>query len=344
MSVQETLNVLYHQQDTDYYCGAACAQMVLAQAEVGAGLLDQDDLYADNHSHSTTDTGVNWYTGPDGLTWTMNDRRPAGFTNAFVLFALANEDTISRKIVWTIHHYHVAPIALVFGWAHWIVVRGYEASVAPNGPSDTSYAVTAFHVNNPWPPCPSFYNPAAAPPPPHNGSDGCGTGGNRGVADEHITYAAWQADYMTGVPGGYWAGKFIAVCDPEPPADRIGEQRPPAKRFPGDRLITRADAAEIALGGLRGYGLYEREAWRRALDGTYPGEPILVQHLGRRDSFYYIVPMQVRPSEVPVLASVDARFGYYRQAVALPNRASHIIPQPGSGGAAGDGHRSRVRS
>ena len=45
MAVHEDLAVQYHQQDTDYYCGGASAQMVLAQ--IGAGLLDQDDLYAD---------------------------------------------------------------------------------------------------------------------------------------------------------------------------------------------------------------------------------------------------------------------------------------------------------
>lgn len=139
MPIQEDLAVEYHQQDTDYYCGAACAQMVLAQ--IGAGLPDQDDLYADNNSHSTTEGG--WYTGPDGLTWTLNDRRPPGFTNAFVLFALANEDLISRKICWTIHHYQVAPVALIFGSAHWLVVRGYDASHAPSGTNDASYTINA---------------------------------------------------------------------------------------------------------------------------------------------------------------------------------------------------------
>jgi hypothetical protein len=49
--MQESLAVGYHQQDTDYYCGAACAQMVLVS--IGAGILDQVGLYADNHSHST---------------------------------------------------------------------------------------------------------------------------------------------------------------------------------------------------------------------------------------------------------------------------------------------------
>ena len=55
MSIHKDLTTQYHQQDTDYYCGAACAQMVLAQ--IGAGLLDQDNLYADNHNHSVAEGG-----------------------------------------------------------------------------------------------------------------------------------------------------------------------------------------------------------------------------------------------------------------------------------------------
>jgi hypothetical protein len=316
MPVQEDLPVQYHQQDTNYYCGAACAQMVLAQ--IGAGLLNQDDLYADNHSHSTTEGG--WYTAPDGLTWTLNDRRPPAFTNYFVLFALANEDTISRKIVWTIHHYQVAPVAMVFGSAHWIVVRGYDASAAPTNAGDVSYTITAFDVNNPWPPTPS-----PAPPPPHTNGDLCGTGGMRGVANEHITYTTWQTDYMTGIGGGYWAGKFVAVCDPEPPADRIGQSRPPRERPREDRLIGQEEAASRAVAGLQEYGLYERSGWREALQETNPGEPLLVQRLDRLDSFYFIVPMQINPERVPVLVSVDARVGDYRQAIALPESGSNLL-------------------
>jgi hypothetical protein len=42
MPVSEDLSVAYHQQDTDYYCGAACAQMVLNS--IGTDVLNQDDL------------------------------------------------------------------------------------------------------------------------------------------------------------------------------------------------------------------------------------------------------------------------------------------------------------
>jgi hypothetical protein len=146
MSVSKHLAVAYHQQDTDYYCGAACAQMVLDQ--IGAGLLDQSGLYNDNHSHSVTEPG--WATAPDGLQWTMNHRQHHKY---FALDALASEDAISRMIVWTIHHYKVAPIALVYGWDHWIVMRGYGASAEPRDSTDASYSITSFDVNNPWPPC-----------------------------------------------------------------------------------------------------------------------------------------------------------------------------------------------
>jgi len=321
MSVSTNLAVSYHQQDTDYYCGAACAQMVLDS--IGAGLLDQDDLYADNHSHSTIDSGVNWATAPDGLQWTLNDRRPAGFGNYFALFALDTEDALSRKLCWTIHHYGVAPVALVYGWAHWITVRGYTCSAHPATSGDNSYSIDSFDVNNPWPPTPSFYTPSLAPPPLHSGSDGCGGGGvDRGIADEHITYATWQADYMDAVPGGHWSGKFVAVCDPEPPSERGGaRQAPRARESDGRELLSAKRAASLAMKGLERHGLMERKEWARGLKDARAEEPLLVQRLDRLDSYYYLVPL-ARRKDTAALVSVDARFGDYRQSALLP-RARH---------------------
>jgi hypothetical protein len=322
MSVTETLTVQLHQQDTDDYCGAACAQMVLDT--IGAGILDQDDLYADTHSHSTIDAGVNWRTAPDGLEWTMNDRRPPAFNNSFVLFALSPEEAISRKICWTLHRYQVAPIALVYGWQHWIVVRGYTTSAHPTASTDNSYTIDAFDLNNPWPPTPSLYTPASAPPPPHTAADGCGTGSNRGVANEHITYATWQSTYMTGAPGGYWQGKFVAVCDPEPPALPGGPRRPATERLRGDDLVQPKVAMELAVAGLKEYGLYKRKEWRPALRGARPARPLLVQRLDRLDSYYWLVPLRKERGTV-VVASVDGRWGDYLQAVLLPKAGSDLF-------------------
>lgn len=310
--MHDILAVEHHQQDTGYYCGAACAQMVLAG--IGAGILDQVGLYNDNNAHSTTEGG--WYSAPDGLTWTMNDRRPPGFTNPFVLFALATEDLISRKIVWTIHHYRVAPIALVYGSMHWIVVHGYDASAAPSAHDDTSYTINAFDVNNPAPPTPS-----GAAEPPHTAGDDCGSGGDRAIANEHVSYATWQSTYMTGVGGGHWGGTFVAVCDPDPPPVRHGERQTPHHRASGERLLAPAEAVQYARAALDEFGLYERESWARVLNAAEPAEPVLVERLDRPGAFYYTVPMQRVEDAAQVAAvSIDARYGDYLQ-------TSRIAPQ-----------------
>ena len=311
--MHEDLAVSYHQQDTNYYCGAACAQMVLDS--VGGGLIDQDDLYADNHSHSTTESG--WATAPDGLQWTLNHRQS---TKYFALDALATEDAISRMICWTIHHYQVAPVAMVFGSAHWIVVRGYTATAAPANSFDTGYTISGFDVNNPWPP-----TPMPGPPPPHANPDLCGSGGTRGVADEHLSYSTWQSDYMTGVDFGHWNGKFVAVCDPDPPPERLPSKRRHVRRpREGNRLLTAAAAAKLAVRAVDAVGLHDREGWADALKSARPGDAILVQRLDRLDSFYWIVPM-LRQRSLSAAVSIDARYGDYRQSVRLPEPAGEGI-------------------
>jgi hypothetical protein len=315
MAITEDLSVGYHQQDTDYYCGAACAQMVLES--IGTGVLDQDSLYQDNNSHSTAESG--WYSGPDGLTWTLNNRKPASFGNYFVLFTPTNEDSISRKIVWTIHHYQVAPVAMVYHSAHWLVVRGYTASAAPSNFADTSYSISGFMVNNPWPPVPSWDDASLAPPPPHSAGDGCGGGGDRGVVDEHISYTAWQDTYMTGVQGGHWAGQYLAVCDPEPLPERVGRPGFVGRRVFRDHLLPAEEALGLSRQGLEEYGLLERENYRRILDRARFGNPVLVQRLDRVDSYYYVVPATEAES-VPLAVLVNARTGEYLQSAVQAER------------------------
>jgi hypothetical protein len=310
---RKDLRTPYHQQDTSYYCGAACAQMVLDT--LGAGLIEQDELYADNHSHSTTESG--WYTAPDGLQWTLNNLQSRRY---FALDALDTEDAISRMITWTIHHYGVAPIALVFGSAHWIVVRGYTASATPKSSTDTAYAIDSFDVNNPEPPTPS-----PGPPPPHSRRDGCGSGGSRGVANEHVSYTTWQADYMTGVGGGYWGGKFVAECDPSPPPERLPSERIEVpRRREAAGLLSSDTAAGRAREALREQGLVGRDDWSEALKGVRAGAPILVQRLDRLDSFYWIVPM-TRARRTAAAVSIDARSGEYRQAIRVPEPSAGVF-------------------
>ena len=330
MTYQKNLQVVYHQQDTGYYCGAASAQMVLEQ--IGAGLFGQAGLYVDTHgrsrdeSHLTTPAGlpIIWRTAPDGLEWTLNDRRPAGFNGVFVEYALNSEDAISRKIAWTIEHYEVAPCALVLGADHWIVIRGMSVSEAPESSTDTSYTFNNFRVNNPWPPVPSssyWNNPSAPPPPPHSPGDGCGTGGNRGIADEIINYNQWQNTYMTGAnyhAQGYWQGKFVAICDPDPPPMTRGKSIPRVRRFDGKRIIDREKAISLVKEFLKNKTLQEYEKWSIYLRNVEPVNAILVQRLDRIEDFYYFIPLGQEKGDVTAALAFDARYGDFLQAISLP--------------------------
>jgi hypothetical protein len=322
MSVHETANssVTYHQQDTGFFCGAAVAQMVLDS--IGTGLLDQIALYNSNNPPVVAETG--WYSPPDGLATTMQSTSPPAFANFFDLVALPSEEAISRKICWAIHQHGIAPIALVFGDAHWIVVTGYTASQAPTSSTDTSYTIESFDIHNPFPPAPGS-------PPPHNsGIDNCGTGGDRGIANENVVYQDpsggagpdyWRGTYMTGVPAGHWGGKFIAICDADPAP---GTSDNPLVSEGG--LVTEPDEiVDRANRGVADIGLNEREPWIASLRAD-PADLLLVERedLGR-PRFYYIVPFRSDDGTVPFVAQVGGHeVGAIAGSIAAPGVNTHI--------------------
>jgi hypothetical protein len=184
----------------------------------------------------------------------------------------------------------------VYHSQHWIVVRGYQANAAPTGPADLGIVLNGLFINNPWPPTTSL---------------------TPGIANEHISYATWVSTYMTGVPGGHWAGKYVAVCDPEPAAREIGKRELEPGEPKRRELLTPDEAGSYAVRGIDRYGLREQEEFARALDGAKPAPGRLVQRLDRTDSFYYLVPMvrDERPSAVVSVGALDAR---YHQSAIVP--------------------------
>jgi hypothetical protein len=248
------LPVDYHQQDKGaldrkFYCGPACAQMVLNQ--IGSGLSLQDPLYADCNSHSRLDCNVNWATAPDGLRWTMNARKPRSFVKRFKLIAKTDKNKISRTIAWTIHNDQVAPIALIRGYEHWVVVRGFDSDVPPSGARDSSYSIKAFWINDPSPP--GSERIPAHPSSPHSQGDLCGSGlQNYGEPNTHINYVDWLALLRNGVPEGYWVGKFIAICDPGPDDEGDNKDKDKLrgkKKIDGQKLGGKTMKASSSNGG-----------------------------------------------------------------------------------------------
>jgi len=302
----------YHTQDTGYYCGAAAAMMILAEIGVPYSSLDQVTLYNSNHSHNAQS---GWYTDPYGLRYTLVDRRPASFTNTFVVHKPTSESEGTRDIVYTLYQYGVSPAVLVFGCAHWITVPGVQTDVEPT--SGASYTVDGFWIHNPV-----FYS--GSPPPPHDGSDACGSGGALGTSNDFVTYAGWQGTYLTGCnyddPSG--SSQFISVCDPDVRDLELPRRREKQFLADGRRILGPEEAIEFSHVGLSEYDLLNVEHVATAIADAQPGEPQVVLRLDRPNSYYYLVPWRTKAG-ITAQTQVDARFGVFE--------SLHVCESPGAG-------------
>jgi hypothetical protein len=325
MSYSKDIPAPFHQQDTDYYCGAACAQMVLDCC--GVGIKDQDILYNSNHTNTHYDIGV-WATPPDGLTYTLNHQQSANF---FCEESLATEDLISHKIADTIEMFPAPPVALVYGAMHWVVVKGMTVSQKPVNWYDNSFTISQFRIHDPWPPVPSFYSHTGTPPP-HSVTDQCGTGGDRGTANQLINYSYWQSTYMTGAnysSTGHWQGKFVGVCDPEPPPTRPGSTAPVIHRYDGVKILEKTTVLRLAEEAIEDSDtIPNEEVWRSPLRTIKPDQPILVSRLDRQDEHYYIVPLVGKERAATVAMTIDARFGDVQQVTYFPQPEERLVRLP----------------
>jgi len=295
----------YHTQDTSYYCGAACAMMVLHEIGVPYSGLDQDDLYTSNNSHNAR---PGWYTDPYGLNYTLNNRRPASFLpNFFVVHKRLTEAEGTRDVAFTLYHYRVSPAILVYHCAHWNVVRGVQTDIDPTtGP----YTVEGFWLNNP------VWDSSISD---HDGSDTCGSGGSHGIANEFVTYNEWKTNRFNGCSydDAGSATQWISVCDPEPARFDLPRARAVELRADGRQLIAAKQIAKFATEGLEEYRLRDTEFGGPALKSGSLGQPLLVQRLDRPGDFYYLTPWQ-RSGKVVALIDVDARFGVFKSIRVLP--------------------------
>jgi|Deesub1362B_J571_1020462.scaffolds.fasta_scaffold00001_847 hypothetical protein len=95
------------------------------------------------------------------------------------------------------------------------------------------------------------------PPPPHNATDACGSGGSLGNSNDFVTYTSWQSTYFTGCNYDDLSGndQFISVCDPD-----MRDIKLPRRRFlkylaNGRKIISPSNAVKFSNVGLEQYKL-----------------------------------------------------------------------------------------
>lgn len=291
----KVLPVPYHRQQGTDYCGAACLQMVIEA--LGLTSKDQDDLYLGAHAHGQQDPKTNWFSPPDGVEWTL-DALP-GLRADFDLCSLTKEAALTRRLVWSVFNASVAPIALVYGYTHWVVVVGYDIDRDPTGPTDTGFVIRALELHDPW----RTELEADPPPPP---------------PPRHIAYREWLRKYLKPVPSGYWKGEVVAVGD-FGAADRVAvDEPPPVAPSTGSTMLSPEAAQAAALNGLEVYGLLKREDWSALLAPPVRArKPLLVERLDVADDFYYLVPFGEGDRPAGAVVRVDAFSGEYLEASAF---------------------------
>lgn len=337
-------NLSYHQQETEEWCGAACAQMVLHALSMHTPPLDQDWLRQEIENRATApEPGMTWLAPPDGLEAMLNAVAPPPPGGQFRLFAAHSAAEITRLIAWHIEQHGVPAIALVYGLKHWVIVRGYTSDAPPAGPNDPNFNVLSLDLYDPWPALPAYPPVAAGVPPPHiDEHDGCAT---RNTVLNNVSYAGWTASggalhtgYMRGVPqtatGSKWKGLFLAICDPSGEKDQYDRSDDDDEGNGGDNIpqpaaqpagiIDEKQALEKAWEALHEYGLDSRKEWQAALQGVTPGVPLRVGMAAGAEPTYYIVPF-VAHGNVPLAVRVDAHTGAYLQAVAAIGPGHDVV-------------------
>jgi hypothetical protein len=286
--------------------------MVLAEIGVGYGSLDQDDLYNSNNSHNAV---AGWYSDPEGVRFTMVDRKPAAFTNTFVVYRQASEAAGSQKLVYTLQHYGVSPIVLVYGCAHWIVVCGVQTDV---NPATGAYTIQGFWVNN----------PVHEDNEPHAAGDICGSGGSHGIENQWVSYSTWQSTYFTGCAYDSADGslQYISVCDPDVPKIAVPRRVEPVRYFDGRSIVEGRKISDVIIREISRLSLNEAKQTQRVSRAKF-GTPQLVQRLDAESSYYYLVPASEGVNLIGY-AQIDARYGTLESLYTLKRSAKAFETDP----------------
>ena len=316
------LNVPWAQQETSFFCGPAVAEMLISAAgtarpaspptwqqrlwqDIQAQTLESRPPDADVEPSSFPSQKCErcegdrdwhcWATTPEALKRVLNMRQAA---TVFAVQAHAGEGAATKQLLASIDAGH-APAALVYGWQHWVVVRGYTHGMSKSCPAAgrqfSGLYLRNSKVNNPL---------------------------------HYVTCSKWYDDYLRSVPCGEYSGDYVVitgtaampVSNPEPP----GPPPAPPDGPRGDLIDpdTAVREAEIAARELLEL---QPTRWNPGLANKPARDPLLVRRLDRENSYYYIVSFGPERRETARLI-VDAHTAEFGEAIAVESEEGWLPP------------------
>src|SRR5215216_3210517 len=276
------LDVPYHAQEEVYYCGPACAQMVLDDSAIS--IATQCDLYT-----TVCHSSKKWFTNPQGLADTLSKRSTTVLDATHDDQGFDDQASATRAICWTIFKHDRPPVALINGRKHWVVVTGCILSRRPTA----DYSVIALVLQDP------NFTPAQ------------GGGGNGQI--ELVTYAYWlshQFKNKVNLKGDTYYRKWVVVGAEDAPVVSV-QGPPPATNNAGP--VGANGAVTAAREGVRQDYVQAVDSIRMALQeaDARPGVVVPVARTGRRVPFAYVVPFYDRDDRIPAAVLIDAGTGAF---------------------------------
>ena len=134
-------------------CGACSSLMVLGKYIAPENSIDE--MLGATHVYDPDWTPPalenDWPAGssPLGIAQTMQTQIPPELEPGFNVVALNDSEKLSRAICWSIAVMNVAPIVLVHGRAHWVVVDKCKVSKTPESSLDLDYTICYLYIQDP---------------------------------------------------------------------------------------------------------------------------------------------------------------------------------------------------
>lgn len=312
-----------HRQNSEGYCGAASAQMALAALGMDPRQLAQKQLYTASHEEP-------WFSRPDLLTRTLNDRWQNRKNLRFRLYRcadIAGMVGVMRRMFEQFGGEGAVAIALTMHTNHWVVVRGFETH--PDDPSQ----LIGFHVRNPMPSI--ELNPEDKEHAEDD--DCCGADGGKCRTCHYMSLARWYRDVAPVKWDGPWKNEYLVIC-----LDRVGQDLnddvtvspvadTSAERVTPTGPILSAQELEARVREVIADNPFlGEECLTKPLTTTRAATPILVEGLNpdgstNREDAYYLVPFVDPngaggdPGSVPLAMTVNAVTGEFEEAIAMPD-------------------------
>jgi hypothetical protein len=270
------LNIPLYGQGTSIWCGAGSAQMIMNGYPDPNDCLyiPQSTIWNTIQNNNLPGEPANWATDPHGLQQALliHNPPPAG---TWSLYAKTVREELMFDILYWMNRTHFGTATLVYGAAHWIVIKGFITDIEPVlGSNPVLQQIT---IQNPWPP-------------------------NIGVTTT-MTGTVWYSNYWYGPVNapGTWYGKYVGIIEPPQAGGKVFAEM---ETRAGDKakIISPKKAVKYARHWIKKLNLAAKDPSYALLaeENSIPLDPILVREEMNpgleKDAtvpYYYIVPYAI---------------------------------------------------